>query len=61
MIVTRLLKVLQPRWKLAALVGLVLVLFSLLLLTYAFLPVAEPVRWQATLAPTLLVPPGTLP
>ena len=61
MIITRLLKVLRPRWKLAALLGLALVLFSLLLLTLALLPVAEPLRWQATLAPTLLVPPGALP
>lgn len=61
MMITRLLKVLRLRWKLAALVGLALVLFSLLLLSFALLPGAEPLRWQATLAPTLLVPPGVTP
>ena len=58
---TRLLKVLQPRWQLAALLGLLLVCLSLLLLAYALLPAGEPQRWQATLAPTLLAPPGLTP
>ena len=61
MMITRLLKVLRLRWKLAALLGLALVLVSLLLLAFALLPAVEPLRWQGTLAPTLLAPPGGVP
>ncbi len=61
MIMTRLLKVLRLYWQWVALLGLLLVCFSLLLLTYTLLPVGEPQRWQATLAPTLLAPPGLMP
>ncbi len=38
-------------------VGIVLALLSLALLVYAFLPGSEPLRFQATLAPTLFAPP----
>jgi hypothetical protein len=46
----------QKYWKVAAAVGLVLVLVSLLLLAYALSPSGEPLRLQATLAPTLFAP-----
>ncbi len=61
MIIIPLLKVLRLRWRLVALLALALVLFSLLLLYLALQPGVEPLRWQATLAPTLLVPPGGAP
>jgi hypothetical protein len=52
----------QKYWKIAAAVGLILVLVSLVLLAYAFSPDGEPLRLQATLAPTLFAPlPGGTP
>jgi len=48
---------LQNRWKLAIAVALILVLLSLALLAFALLPAGETARVQATLAPTLFVPP----
>jgi hypothetical protein len=52
---------LGARWKLAAVLGLVLMLVSLALLVYTLSPAGEAVRVQATLAPTLFVPPGGVP
>ena len=52
---------LRARWKLAAVLGLVLMLVSLALLVYTLSPAGEAVRVQATLAPTLFVPPGGVP
>ncbi len=52
---------LRARWKLAALLGLALMLVSLALLVYALSPAGEALRIQATLAPTLFVPPGGSP
>ena len=44
------------------LLGIALALLSLALLAYALLPGSEPLRVQATLAPTLFVPlPGSVP
>ena len=54
-------KLLRVRWKLAALIGLALVLISLAVLVTALLPSGETLRLQATLAPTLFVPPGGVP
>ncbi len=53
----------RVNWKLVAAVGVVLVVLSLLLLVYAFSPSGEPLRLQATLAPTLFapLPPGGAP
>jgi hypothetical protein len=48
----------RARWKLAAILGLVLMLVSLVLLAYILSPAGEAVRVQVTLAPTLFVPPG---
>jgi hypothetical protein len=61
MMLNGLVKVLQTHWKLAALIGLALVLVSIMMLAAAWLPSGETVRLQATLAPTLFVPPGGLP
>lgn len=47
------------RWIVAA--GIVLLLASLLLLAYAALPGGEPLRVQATLAPTLFTLPTGMP
>ena len=52
---------LRARWKLAAVLGLVVMLVSLALLVYTLSPAGEAVRIQATLAPTLLVPPVGVP
>ena len=52
---------LRARWKLAALLGLVLMLVSLALLVYALSPAGGAVRVQITLAPTMFVPPGGVP
>jgi hypothetical protein len=52
---------LQLRWKLAITAALIVVLLSLALLAYALLPSGETARLQATLAPTLFVPPGGAP
>lgn len=49
---------LRARWRLAAVLGLVLILVSLALLAYTLSPAGEAVRVQVTLAPTLFVPPG---
>jgi hypothetical protein len=49
-------------WKVLIAVGLALALISLALLIFALTPVGEPLRLQATLAPTLFAPPpGGLP
>jgi len=61
MMLTWMVKVLQSRWRQAALIGLALALISGLLLVNALLPAGEPVRLQATLAPTLWVPPLGVP
>jgi hypothetical protein len=58
---TRVLGSLRARWKLAAILGLILMLVSLALLAYVLSPAGEAVRVQATLAPTLFVPPGGVP
>ncbi len=58
---TGILGALRARWKLAAVLGLVLALVSLALLAYTLTPVGEAMRVQATLAPTLFVPPGAVP
>ena len=47
------------RWIVAA--GIVLLLVSLVLLAYAVLPGGEPLRVQATLAPTLFAVPTGIP
>ena len=52
---------LRTRWKLAALLGLVIILVSMALLAYTLSPAGEAVRVQVTLAPTLFVPPGGVP
>ena len=52
---------LRARWKLAALLGLVVMLVSLALLAYTLSPAGEVLRVQVTLAPTLFVPPGGAP
>ncbi len=49
---------LGSRWKLALAVALVVLLLSLALLVFTLLPAGETARVQATLAPTLFVPPG---
>ena len=49
---------LRARWKLAAILGLVMMLVSLALLAYVLSPAGEALRVQITLAPTLFVPPG---
>jgi hypothetical protein len=61
MMINPVVKLLRVRWKLAALIGLALVLISLVVLTTALLPSVETARLQATLAPTLFVPPGSVP
>jgi hypothetical protein len=61
MMINRAVKVLRVRWRLAVLIGLALVLISLALLVTALLPAGETARLQATLAPTLFVPPGAAP
>ena len=48
----------RARWKLAAILGVVVMLVSLALLAYVLSPAGEAVRVQVTLAPTLFVPPG---
>ena len=52
---------LRARWKLAAVLGLILMLVSLALLVYTLSPAGEVVRVQVTLVPTLFVPPGGVP
>ncbi len=47
------------RWIVAA--GIVLLLVSLVLLAYAVMPGGEPLRVQATLAPTLFTVPTGMP
>jgi len=48
---------LRGRWAVWAMLGLALVLFSLALLAFALSPAPDPLRAQATLAPTWFVPP----
>ncbi len=47
------------RWIVVA--GIILLLFSLVLLAYALLPGETPLRTQATLAPTLFTMPTGIP
>ncbi len=47
------------RWMVAA--GILLLILSLVLLTYAMLPGETPLRTQATLAPTLFSMPTGIP
>ena len=61
MMMSWVMKVLRVRWKLAALIGLALALISLVVLAAALLPGGETARLQATLAPTLFLPPGGVP
>lgn len=52
---------LRAHWALAAIIGLALVILSLALLAVALAPAGDPLRLQATLAPTLFIPPGGVP